>query len=681
MSSRAQEALHPAPSVILPMLLATPNLKEMAIRCLLFSSDEGTATPILQALAALDVEGEHCSEAAAAVEKVTHQSFQIVIIDWDTQPEAARLLRAARERKAAERPLTLAIVSNDISVPAALQAGANSILRKPILDSQVTDTLTTARDLLRAKQESAATVAQAAAAGASSGSTTTLPASVAPGTERALRAGEFLQSAPPAPGAQFETESNLHESLQPTSVEPVDPLKDLEPMAASVAEEKPVPGPPPPLPPSEPRGLEWYIKTRGGTLPAIPFPAPPPQSPAKAELLGFETSSYSPPPAASSDDSAPGSSTEAKPLPPTAREQKREQKKEAELFAYMAGESNESEQAPRSGFRFKGAIIAALVLAACAIVAAPQAPWHPKMRVAWAGGQRALRGWLNPQPVAPVQAPIAHEDFGRAGDEYKLPVAESIPDATTDPSQIQVVPVVDPTIKKPNNMGANAEPAVQAEPASATPADQTPPSGTQVPASTPETVQPVSGPGGGGTLASPGSAPLPAPAVVAPPTPAPHSDPPAIPQPSASSGPFVPLHPAPKNPPPHNAPPAGSVPSSLKSQMASMTPDASGNKPPEAAMQSIEPVSVSEAAERALLTDQPALDYPASAGVQHGTVVLQVLIGRDGTVQDAKFLQGSLAFARSAINGVKQWKFKPYAMNGRPVSVQTQFTIVFKPAP
>ena len=98
-------------------------------------------------------------------------------------------------------------------------------------------------------------------------------------------------------------------------------------------------------------------------------------------------------------------------------------------------------------------------------------------------------------------------------------------------------------------------------------------------------------------------------------------------------------------------------------------------------MQSIEPVAVPEAAERALLTDQPALAYPASAGGQQGTVVLQVLIGRDGTVQDAKFLQGSLAFARAAIDGVKLWKFKPYAMNGRPVSVQTMLTISFKPGP
>jgi protein TonB len=110
-----------------------------------------------------------------------------------------------------------------------------------------------------------------------------------------------------------------------------------------------------------------------------------------------------------------------------------------------------------------------------------------------------------------------------------------------------------------------------------------------------------------------------------------------------------------------------------------MVPDASGNKPLEAAMQAIEPVSVPEATERTLLFDQPAIPYPATAKGQQGTVILQVLIGRDGAVQDAKFLQGSFAFARAAIDGVKQWKFKPYIMNARPVSVQTNLTIKFKP--
>jgi len=667
----------------------------MALRCLLFSSDQGVAAPILQVLSGLGVEGEHCSDAVAAVEKVTQQNFQIVIIDWEMQPEAALLLTAARERKAAERPLTLAIVNDDISVPQALQAGANSILRKPLLVNQVRDTLTTARDLLRAKQD---TAANAAAAGASAASISSLPANTEPGNERNLRAGEFLHSAPLAPGAQFVTESDAHQSLEPSSIEPIDRLTELEPMAASVAHEKPAPAPLPsaPLPPtpqpqpSGPRGLEWYLKTRAGAAPTAPAHAPSPPASAQPELLGYDqTPGHSPALPVSSDDSARASTPEAKPHPPRVpeHEPKHEQKKEAELFAYMAGESSASEATPRRPFRLgKGAIIA-LVLASCAIVAAPQAPWHPKLKAAWARGPQALRGWLNPQPVTPVQAPVAHEDFGRAGDEYKLPVAENIPDATTDPSQIRVVPVIDPTIKKPNNEGANAEQPPAPDPASTAPTDQTP-GGTETPdkqpSATPQTVAPAGGSvAAGGISAAPGST-IAVPATSVPP----HSDPPpvvvsppVIPAPVASAPERpAPERPAPpKNQEPHYATPPGNVPSSLKSQMASMTPDASGNKPPEAAMQSIEPVAVPEIAERGLLTAQPAPEYPVSARGQQGTVILQVLIGRDGTVQDAKFMQGSLAFARTAIDGVKLWKFKPYTMNGRPVSVQTLLTISFKP--
>src|SRR5579872_6495447 len=160
----------------------------MALRCFLFSSDEGTADVIRQVLTSLGVEGESCSEPGPAGEKIAHEAFQLVIIDWDQQPEASLLLTAARERKPSERPLTLAIVSDDASVPKALQAGANSILRKPILISQVNDTLTTARDLLRAKQESATNMAQAAAAAASAGSATSLPNTTEQSGEKSLRA-------------------------------------------------------------------------------------------------------------------------------------------------------------------------------------------------------------------------------------------------------------------------------------------------------------------------------------------------------------------------------------------------------------------------------------------------------------------------------------------------------------
>jgi len=98
-------------------------------------------------------------------------------------------------------------------------------------------------------------------------------------------------------------------------------------------------------------------------------------------------------------------------------------------------------------------------------------------------------------------------------------------------------------------------------------------------------------------------------------------------------------------------------------------------------MSSIEPVILPESSTRELLIQPVDPEYPAAAKAngQRGSVVLQVLIGRDGTVREAKFLQGSLVFARAAIDAVRQWHFKPYLMNGRAVSVQSVITLKFQP--
>lgn len=650
----------------------------MALRCLLFTSDMGTAAPICHVLADLDVETEHCTESAAALQNLSSHTFQILVVDWDNQPDAADLIKSSREHKPADRPLTLAIVSDDASVPKSLQAGANSILRKPILVNQVKDTLTTARDLLRARQSAPPAAAAAAAASASA-------SAIVVGNDGAtLRAGEFLQSSAPSP-AQYDTESEMQKSLEQSAAREIDALKDLEPTAAAVVQEPQAP--PLPAPSDEPRGLQWYLNQRAATLPKPPIPAPPPVASDKPELLGFDqTPSISATPARPHGQTVDFGSPSAS---PQASDQKAE-----ELFAYMAdGEEQKAEPGPRPRLG-KGAIGAAVVLAACAVVAAPQAPWHGQMKTAWGRGRQAMHAWLNPPPVTnTAPAPAAHEDFARAGDEYKLPVAEAIPDATTDPTQIRVTPMVDPTIKKPNSLGGNAEPnavpvdgstsapadpmqapvdQVQGNPAQGNPAQGTTSpanasSGSQSPAIAPPATQPSN------VQAAPGSAARPLPIL-----------PPSISQPglvhpdsvaTISTPPPTPV----KNPRPVSAEGSSAIPSSLKSQMASMTPEASGNKAPETALPSIEPVSVPEATERALLTDQTPLAYPANVKAPAGTVILQVLVGRDGTVQEAKFLQGSLAFARTAIDGVKQWKFKPYTMNGRAVSIQTNLTITFKP--
>ena len=642
----------------------------MALRCFLFSSDEGTSDVIRQVLTGLDVEGESCSQATTAVEKLAQELFQLVIIDWDQQPEAGMLLSAARERKAAERPLILAIVSNDASAPKALQAGVNSTLRKPLILNQVTDTLKTARDLLRSRQELVPTATIAAAAAAASSTlpaSSGLPAPASPG-------GEFLQSTPIPTRGQFETDSEVALFKEQTAVEQTNPLKDLEPVASAVPERL---SPPQPSSSDEPRGLEWHLKARGvsrqpgsvlGTSPAPPSPARE-----KPELLGYNRPSS----ARETFSAEPGLPRPTQPaeLERAAAQEKREKKEEAQLFCYITGENKETAEHKESRYRIpKSAMVFALVLAACAIVAAPQAPWHGNLVGLTGRVRHALHGWLNPQPVTAVtQAPTSHEDFGRPGDEYKLPIAENIPDATTDPSQISVVPVVDPTAKKPTTIDAGSDQTAGINTNSAPP-DTSPPGTVPTPApqpvqSGPDQVQPA-------TTSTPTSA-VPD-GSAHPQVPAPTPAPPVSVQPVSVQQPAPPA----ARPQPTQYTPAApaKIPSSLKSQMATMVPDASGNKPVEAALPSIEPVEVPELTERALLTDQPPLAYPANAAGKQGTVTLQVLIGRDGTVQDAKFLQGSLAFARAAIDNVHQWKFKPYSMNGRPVSVETTLTLKFAPA-
>ena len=642
----------------------------MDLRCFLFSSDEGTAANLRQILSGLGVEAESCPDAVAAIERITSQPFQIVIIDWDQQPESGLLLNTARQRKASERPLTLAIVSNDADAPKALHAGANSLLRKPVVMSQARETLTTARDLLGTKQAATVNMPPSAAVPATvphspltSGST----------SETTLRAGDFLQAASPTPGGLFEADTTVP-ALSEESGHEISPLKDLEPVASAVAGER---TPEPVAPPPGGRGLEWYLKNRvtgqpSGASAAAPAPAPvlpvaPKPTPTRTELLGYEeTSSYAPAPA----QAAPRVDRRPKTRHQSVPEHK-EQKKEAELFAYIQGEPKSG-----SGHGFglaKRAIVPAFLLAVIAIIAAPQAPWHSHLQVFWRSGRQKIHVWLNPQPATLTPAPIAHETFTRAGDEYKLPVAEPIPDATTDPSQIEVVPVIDPTVKKPNNpQGGNAmDPAAVPAEGSASPAD-TPGMAPSTPnlATEPETTKadPFRQ-----TVAPANSVPQPIASVIESPV-VTHSEPSL----AASATAAIVATPRPVQPRPASTP--GAIPQSLKSQLAPANTMIGGNKPADSVPPPIEPVAVPEASQRALILESSLPAYPATAQGQQGSVILQVLIARDGSVQDAKFMQGSLLFARNAIDAVRQWKFKPYSINGHPVSVLTQITIRFKPA-
>jgi len=90
-------------------------------------------------------------------------------------------------------------------------------------------------------------------------------------------------------------------------------------------------------------------------------------------------------------------------------------------------------------------------------------------------------------------------------------------------------------------------------------------------------------------------------------------------------------------------------------------------------------VRVSSGVAQGLLIHQMKPAYPtiaAQARIQ-GTVVLQAMIAKDGTVQDLRVLSGHPLLVAAAMDAVKLWRYKPYLLNDQPVEVDTQINVNF----
>jgi len=98
---------------------------------------------------------------------------------------------------------------------------------------------------------------------------------------------------------------------------------------------------------------------------------------------------------------------------------------------------------------------------------------------------------------------------------------------------------------------------------------------------------------------------------------------------------------------------------------------------PHAAPQTLK---VSQGVSQGLLVKKVPPVYPAQAQEMkiQGAVQIAATIGKDGNITNLKLLSGDAILGRAAIDAVKQWKYKPYYLDGQAVDIQTQITINFK---
>ncbi|MGB2605391.1 MAG: TonB family protein [Candidatus Sulfotelmatobacter sp.] len=89
---------------------------------------------------------------------------------------------------------------------------------------------------------------------------------------------------------------------------------------------------------------------------------------------------------------------------------------------------------------------------------------------------------------------------------------------------------------------------------------------------------------------------------------------------------------------------------------------------------------VSEGVTEAAVIRKVMPTYPPEARSLRleGSVTLDVSIAEDGTVGDVKLLHGEPLLAASAVAAVRQWRYSPTLLNGKPTSAHGRVTILFK---
>lgn len=90
------------------------------------------------------------------------------------------------------------------------------------------------------------------------------------------------------------------------------------------------------------------------------------------------------------------------------------------------------------------------------------------------------------------------------------------------------------------------------------------------------------------------------------------------------------------------------------------------------------PVIVSHLDPGALLHRVDPL-YPAIARANRiqGQVTLDAIISKGGTIENLRAVGGQPMLVPAALDAVKQWRYRPYLLNGSPVEVETHITVIF----
>jgi TonB family protein len=590
----------------------------MSYRALLFCPDEKTARTVTQVLGELEFAVEACLEPFAAVKKLMGEHFDAIVVDCDNEQNATLLFKSARSSTSNQASLAVAVVEGQAGVAKAFRIGANLVLTKPINIEQSKGTLRVARGLLRKGDPAkpGIPVANATAAAPSKPAAPARPA-VAASTAAVPARPAASPAKPIAPAARTAVASSVPSTPPSATKETLPEISVMEQAAASAA-------------PTAPRPVlgshAASIDITSGFQPssaavAASYSSGAASAPAPArEVPSFPAVEISP-------ASAPKETVPV--LDPPAEA--------------VASESSSS-HASHTSFTFGGANLPVessggskkILLGVAAVIVV-------------AGVLYAGWSYFQGRPSQPTAIPANTAPAPAAA-------PASIPASTSASTTTSAQPV-SAALKPAAASVASTSPSSSAKPAAQPPADGTSPdaeendSVTKIAAGSSKPASSASSAGGKSAAAKEETTPL---VVKGGSASAIHTKP-VVPDTAAPS--LIGMATGAGAPPPNLV---GSTPSR-----------------PAPVLQTL---NISQGVSQGLLVKKVQPIYPRNALTMHveGAVDLLATISTTGNITAVKVVSGEPLLTKAAADAVKQWKYKPYLLNGEPVEIQTQITVNFK---
>ncbi len=113
--------------------------------------------------------------------------------------------------------------------------------------------------------------------------------------------------------------------------------------------------------------------------------------------------------------------------------------------------------------------------------------------------------------------------------------------------------------------------------------------------------------------------------------------------------------------------------------IVSATPVAAPPPPPPPKVEAPKRIRVGGQVQQAKLVSQPRPVYPplAKQARIQGTVRLEAVISKTGTIDQLKVVSGHPLLVQAALDAVKQWRYQPTFLNNEPVEVATTIDVNF----